>query len=305
MITLGATLNFSSLLYDKDPAQGGVLVNATTVALTITLPPDPITGLTSLASGITVVNPPAVTGTYIYDYITTTLVGRYVGTWLFTMSTGKTVAYSEVFEVEPSDPGFIISLASAKKYLNIPASVTADDDEIRDWLAAITPMVEDIVGVCAPRVITDIGLGGSTSAPQLLGDVTMGSAYATNRIALTTTPVISVTSVTNTYSYAARTYGPTDLVINKDRGLITLLNGYPFMGGPWTVVYLAGRTRIGANITQACKIIIGHLWQTQRGAGTPAYLGGDDQDVPIGAGFTIPNRAMDLLRSDDTGPGVA
>lgn len=304
MITLGATLPFSSLLYDKDPAQGGALVNSTSVTLTITLPPDPVTGLTSNAPGITVTNPPAVTGTYVYNYITTTLVGRYVGTWFFTMASGQTSSYSEVFEVAPSDPGFLISLASAKKHLNIPISDTTNDDEIRDWLAAITPLVEDIVGACSPRVVVDTGIGGSTSAPQLLGDVSMGSAYATNRLSLAVTPVISVASVVNTYSYSARTYPTAELVVNKDRGLVTLANGYPFMGGPWTVTYLAGRTVIPANITQAVKIILGHLWETQRGAGTPAYLGGEDLVVPPGAGFTIPNRAQDLLNADDTGPGV-
>jgi hypothetical protein len=304
MITLGATLPFSALLYDKDPASGGVLVNATSVTLTITLPPDPVTGITSTASGITVGNPPAVTGTYVYSYVTTTLVGRYVGTWLFTMASGQTSSYAEVFEVEPVDPGFIISLASAKKYLNIPSSDTSNDDEIRDWLSAITPMVEDIVGACIPRTVVDMGLGASQMA-SLQGDMAFfGSGAANSAITVRTTPVISVTSVVSTYTNSGRTYATAELVVINDRGQITLKNGWPFIGGPWTATYLAGRTRIGPNITQAVKIILGHLWQTQRGAGSPAYLGGDDLVVAPGAGFSIPNRAQDLLNADDNGPGV-
>ena len=99
MPDLGDTLPFSSKLYDKPVEDGGVLVNATTAALTITLPDG------TAAPGITVTNPPATTGVYQYDYVTTTVPGPFKGRWLFTMATGKTTAYVEAFDVRPADPG--------------------------------------------------------------------------------------------------------------------------------------------------------------------------------------------------------
>ncbi len=156
MPDLGDTLPFSSKLYDKPVADGGVLVNATTAALAITLPDG------TAAPGITVTNPPAVTGTYAYDYSTTTVPGRFTGRWLFTMATGKTSAYVEEFDVRPADPGYVMSLASVKEHLNIPASKTSDDEELRGWLEAVTRLIESRAGeVCRKSFTERHGSGGS------------------------------------------------------------------------------------------------------------------------------------------------
>jgi hypothetical protein len=291
MIDLGDTITFSALLYDKDPAAGGVLVNPVSAALTITLPPDPITGISSVLTP-TITVPPTTTGTFSYA-LPTTLAGRTVGRWLFTMAPvngiTQTTAYSEVHEVQPADPGFIIGLASAKKHLNIPASVTTDDEEIRDWLAAVTRVVEGKVGICTPRIVTD----------------KLDSSYSARVIVLRHTPVISIISIVPAYVFGGgRSYTAAETAVTED-GQLTNLNGWQFLGGPWTITYLAGRTIIPPNITQAAKIILGHIWQTQRGAGTPAYLGGDDVTSGTESGFSVPNRALELLEPDNEGPGVA
>jgi hypothetical protein len=77
-------------------------------------------------------------------YVTTTQAGRYTGRWLFTMGTGKTTTYPEMFDVRPPDPGLIMSLTDAKSHLNITSTV--DDDELRAHLESITRVIEDKVG---------------------------------------------------------------------------------------------------------------------------------------------------------------
>lgn len=291
MIDLGDTITFTALLYDKDPSSGGVLVNPVSATLTITLPPDPITGISATLNP-TITVPPSVAGTFSYS-LPTTLAGRTVGRWLFTMAPvngiSATVAYSEVHEVQPADPGFIIGLAGAKRHLNIPASVTTDDEEIRDWLAAITRVIENEIGVCTPRTVVD----------KLNGD------YRSRVIRLKQVPVISVASIVPSHTLGGgRSYSSAETSVTED-GQLTNINGWEFIGGPWTITYLAGRVSISANVTQAAKIILGHWWQTQRGAGTPAYLGGDDVTSGTESGFSVPNRAMELLEPDSEGPGVA
>lgn len=289
MIDLGDTITFSTKLYDKPIENGGVLVNPVSAALTITLPPDPVTGI-SVTMTPTISPTPATTGTFTYQ-LPTTLVGRTIGRWLFTMAPvsgiAATTSYSEVYEVGPADPGFIIGLAEAKDHLNIPQSVTTEDERIRSWLAAITRVIEYRVGICSPRTITD----------RLNGE------YCTRTIRLKRGPVISVTSITPSHTYSGRSYSPSEVSVTE-HGRLTNNNGWNFIGGPWTIVYLAGRTVIPANITQAALIILGHLWQTRRGAGTPAYLGGDDTTQVPGSSFAIPNRALELIEPDDEGPGI-
>lgn len=277
MLDLGDTLTFSARLYDRDPAESGaVLVDSTSTVLTITLPDG------------TIVTPavpaPSPTGTYEYLYVTTTQVGRYVGRWVFTMATGQTSSYSEVFDVQPGDPGYLISLRDAKRHLNIPSTSTSDDDEIRSWLAGITPVIEDLVGVCVPRTVTD--------------------EYHDNAqiMRLDETPVLSVTTILPWYT-GGLTYAAAALRVDDD-GRVCRLDGIPFVGGPFAVTYLAGRRPIPPNITQAAKIILGHVWATQRGASSLPLAGGDDTNDGR-LGYSIPNRALELLRPDDLGPGVA
>lgn len=270
MPDLGDTLPFSSKLYDKPVADGGVLVNATTVALTITLPDGTTTAPT-------VVNPPTPTGTYAYDYVTTSLAGRVTGRWLFTMATGKTTAYVEEFDVRPADPGYVMSLASVKEHLNIPTTNTTDDEELRDWLESVTRLIESKAGEVTRKSFTERHNGG-------------GSLW------LRHPPVLSVTTIAPWLS-AGTTYAAAD-VRATDSGRVELLSGGCFSGGPFAVTYVAGRAIVPANIIGAAKIILKHLWETQRGASALPLQAADEMSIVPGFGFAVPNRALELLAPD-------
>jgi hypothetical protein len=276
LLDVGGTLSFSAKLYSADPAldPSAVLVNPLTASLTISLD-----GTTIATPVITV--PPAVTGTFAFNY-PTTLPGRYVGRWLFGFVGGETAAHVETFNVQSADPGYLISLAMAKKHLNITS--TDDDDEIRDWLAGITRVVEFYTGACIPKTVVEYQKPGRV-------------------IRLDQRPVLSVASITP-YLTSGISYGPSQFKVTED-GTIRLLSGNSFVGwGDLEVTYTVGRRPTPANIIQAVKIILGHLWETQKGpAGSPVSGGDDSQFIP-GFGFAVPNRAVEMLKPDDEGPAV-
>ena len=276
MVALNSALVFSAKLYDKSPDLGGVLVNAQSVSLTITKPD----GITTSPA---ITNPPTVTGTYSYNYPSATLPGRWVGTWTFTMAGGVVGTYVQMFNVEAADPGYIVSLDDAKKHLDIPLTDTDDDEEILDWLAAITPVIEDMAGACVPRTVVEY-----QDAARILR--------------LNVTPVISITSIAP-YLSAGSTYTSGMVRVTED-GRVLLLSGLRFLNGPFEITYRAGRVPMPANIIQAVKIILTHLWETQRGASGLPLQGGDDVTIIPGLGFAIPNRALQLLKPNDLGPAI-
>jgi hypothetical protein len=285
MPDLGDTLPFRSDLYDKPPAEGGVLTNATTAALTITLP-----DLTELAPAPTIQNPAAVTGRYLYDYTTTPTTaggggaGRYRGNWLFTMPTGRTTAYVEEFDVRETDPGYLGSLASLKDHLNIPATDTTHDEELRDWSESVTRLVEDRCGPVVQRTYTERHESGWS-------------------LWLRHPPVLSLTSV-EPWTSIGISHAVTDLRFTEG-GRVERRDATPLWGGPFEVVYRAGRVVTPPNLRDAWKIILKHLWETQRGAGGLPLQALDETSVVPGYAFAVPNRALELMSPDVRLPDMA
>jgi len=278
MPDLGDTLPFRADLYDKPPGDGGTLVNATTATLTIILP-----DLTTLTPAPTITNPPAVTGKYLYDYVTAPTPGgagsgRYQGRWLFTMATGKTSSYPEEFTVREPDPGYLLSLGSVKEHLNIPQTTTTYDEELRDWSEGATRLVEHRCGSIVQRTYTERHNDG----PSLW---------------LRRPPVVSVTSV-GPWLGSGVTFATADLKVDPDSGRLQRLDGAAFVGGPWAVVYVAGRVVVPQNLQLAGKIIIKHLWETQRGAGGLPLQSMDQVTMLPGFAFAVPNRALELMAPD-------
>src|SRR4051812_20752162 len=96
----------------------GVLANASTVTLTITRD-----GVAEPGSPFTIT--PTTTGQYDKDYAAPA-AGTYVGYW---QATGLNASsYSQVFDVQPADPRYLVSLARAKDHLNIPQTTTTSDE---------------------------------------------------------------------------------------------------------------------------------------------------------------------------------
>lgn len=274
MIDLGDTVALAVAVTDT----AGAAANASTITLTITLPDG-----TTTSPAVT--NPPAVTGQYRVDYVPVQ-AGRHLARWT---TTGPATAYTDQFDVRSTTPGLVISLAAAKAHLQLPASVSTFDEEVRDWLEAATEVVELVSGrVVARRTVVE--------RRDLAGR---------ERFALHSTPVVSLTSVVdvnglNTWSTTA------GFRVDAETGIVDVLLGTAPPSGPTILTYVAGPLVVPARYSGAAKMILRHLWTTQR-----AQLGGQARkvaasptdDVVTVAGYSVPRAAVELI--GDALPGIA
>lgn len=270
MIDLGSVFQVAVDVLDAS----GALTNPSSATLTLTLPDG-----STLTPAVPL--PPAATGKLRVDYVTTQ-VGRHA--WRMVTS-NPTTAYSDVFDVRPAVPTGIVSLADARAQLNFGATETADDDELRGSIGAATRAVERALGkVVVRRSFTDRFTVGGSATQVLLRNV----------------PVLSLTSFVS--ADGATSWDVGSLQADGETGLVTVESG-PAFTGVLDGTYQAGYAVIPENYQLAGKIILQHLWETQRGA-MGVQLGGGDVDMALASrGFAIPRRALELL--DTQLPGVA
>lgn len=261
----------------RDP--GGTLTNAATAAVTVTLPD----GTTATPA---VTNPPAVTGQYEADYVTEQ-PGRHTVRWVFS---GPAYASTDVLDVRPEQSPAILSLRDAKQHLNLSLADTGEDDEVTFWNNAATTAVEYFTGPVVVRTVTE--------------DHAVGVVQA---LALRRPPVLEVTAVAPLLD-GGTSYDPDRLNVDGPVGIVSRKDG-GLLRGPLRTTYRAGRLVVAENISGAARIILQHLWATQRptrGGGLPGARDDFSVTEPIpGLGYAIPNRAVQLLNPDDQGPGLA
>lgn len=245
----------------------GALANAGAVALTITLPD----GTTASPA---VSNPS--TGRYQVDYTPAT-AGRYSVRWVATGA--NACAHTDAFDVAEATPPLIVSLRDTKTHLNMSLTTTTNDEELRGFVSAATDAVEFLIGPVVVRTYTEVIEG-----PRRV-------------LTLAHTPVVSVTTIAPVVT-GGTTYLASDVDVDTNTGVVRLLAGGTFSGGPWRVTYKAGRTVIQGNIRLATLIIVQHMWRTQRGSQLATRSRDpDDYTDPIpGLGYSIPNRALELLQ---------
>jgi hypothetical protein len=268
VIDLGAVYQVAVDVADASDAP----TNPSSADLTIMLPDG-----TTISPGVPV---PTTIGQVRVDYVTAQ-TGRHV--WRLVTS-GPTTAYADVFDVQPAAPDSIVSLDEARAHLNMRPTETTDDDELRGFVAAATRAVERALGrKVVRRTITDrFDLSGAVT--QLL---------------LRNVPVLSLTSAVS--ADGATTWNVADLQPDVETGSITVVSG-PALSGSVDLTYQVGMVVVPDDYRLAAKIIIQHLWETQRGT-MGVQLGGDNEPYMPGRGFAVPRRALELL--DPPLPGVA
>jgi hypothetical protein len=265
----------------------GALANAGgTVTLTIGLPDG-----TSSTPAFT--NPSV--GRYQCDY-SPTMAGRHTVRWVATGT--NTSSYSDVFDVRPASPGYIVSLSDVRAFLN---KSTVDDETLRGYIEAATVVIENwrnekiVRSTVVDRISTFRGVNTMTRNTRGY-EAGYQAGGAMRQLTLSTGPVLAISSVARADgSYAWDTAA---LDVDLNAGTITVNYG-PLFFGLIVVTYVAGYSIIPANYTLAAKIIIEHLWQLQRQPSiTPAganLFGNDDSSVIIPMGFAVPARAAELL----------
>lgn len=246
-----------------DPADVG------TIALAITLPDG-----TAVDPAPSITNPPDVTGTYTYDYLTT-MAGLHTYRWL---ATGENAAaYADSFNVIDSTWRAIVGLAETKTHLGI----TDDDadEKLRGFILSASAVVEGIVGAVARRTVTETYHGGGCA------------------LVLRSGPVLSITSVTeNGTAVDSSNYSV------SDAGVLYRASNY-IPNGIWlaginnvTVTYVVGRTVVPFSVLDATKELIRINWRPQQGGNYSPFDQGTDDDYgtrevgEIRLGFSSPHR---------------
>ena len=214
------------------------------------------------------------------------------GHYQFAVTAAGSVADPAVGSFDAFDPFEVrvMSLADAKDMLNIPAANTTNDAELDGWIASI-----------------ESGLERFTGGPVISRTVTERAemqAYQTV-IPVRQRPLVSVASITGAGGGLIDISAGLDLDVNA--GLIRRALGLPFYGPffSWlpqvTVTYTAGwGTAVPAAFNSFARIVIQHLWETQRGPVAMPMAGEMVSAVP-GFGFAIPARAAELLNGSQDG----
>jgi uncharacterized phiE125 gp8 family phage protein len=192
-----------------------------------------------------------------------------------------------------ADP--IITTTEAKDFLNITSS--ALDAELSLFINAASQVIVNRIGpVSGSPTVSEWHDGGS---PRI--------------VLRQQTPIQSVTSVTE--SYGTVTYTLTAVVLDQspavtaygysvdlDRGLIIRRASgvaVPFAAGTSNVhvTYVAGYATVPEDIKHAAKLLLKHMWDTQR-AGRP---GAGPEPT---AAYTLPRRVEEILAPHII-PGIA
>jgi hypothetical protein len=250
----------------------GTPVNPDTATLTITLPDD---------STVTPAVPtPTTVGQLRVNYVTTQ-VGRHL--WRM-VTTNPITAYADVFDVRDQAPVAIVSLADTKKQLNIDATDTGDDDELRGFITGASLAVERELGnVVARRSFTE-----------------RRTAVSDGRVLLSNEPVLAVTSAVS--ADGSTTWALEDLDVDDASGLVAAKSGAP-LSGDVDFTYTAGLRIVPDDYQLATLIVVQHLWETQRGRYGAVPGGSTEPEYMSGRGFALPRRALELL--DTSLPGIA
>lgn len=174
-----------------------------------------------------------------------------------------------------------VTLDEVKAHLNLSTGTGPMDTELGAFLDRAEAA---IVARCGPLV--------SESVTERV----RGSRRA---LSVSTTPVLSVTSVT---PVAGSALTVADLVVDGEAGVIEMLSGSSFGSSWYDVVFAAGHganaQAVPADLRLALLELVRHLWATQRGGGT-ARIGSPPSDssantVP-GAAYLFPFRVEQLL----------
>ena len=261
----------------------GALANATAVTCTITLP-DGTTASPAVTN----------TGTGLYDInYSPTQIGRHTVRWVATGTNAS--AYADEFTVRDYAKMGIVSLSEVKDHLNIPATTTSLDEELRRFIDAASDLCEQYVG-CV--------LGRETFTNELYNG-------NTDVLVLRNPRAMSITSVYENgtlLSAADYTLDPTG------QRLFRVTSGTfnnPNYFGIWApgvnairVSYISGFTNPPPSAKQGVLEVIRHLWQTQRGSANVLTRNQTGDDFYPTATFSLPRRAMELLDPISL-PGIA
>jgi len=223
------------------------------------------------------VSTPTVTGvtTVHTASFTANQAGRWLASWIITGGD----SYTDIVDVWQADPRFLISLDDARSALNLTTTNTISDADLRLYIAAATPVIEDIAGPILSSTAT--ATGDACKASVLLGS-----------------PANTITSVT--VDGVAFTAYTVDLVA----GVVTATAG-SFGGTKVTVTYTLGSSIIPPNIRLATREEVRFLVQIGKQGARPTTPAMESGSSWTPSGFAVPKRVIELCSPNDRVWGFA
>lgn len=200
--------------------------------------------------------------------VSVTFTPDMAGRWLIRW-TSSTVfgAYSDVVDVWPTDPKFIISLDDARTALQMSPNTAPDQlEDLRLYIAAATPIIESMVGPVTVRTQTQ--------------RVQRGWSFA----ALYDRP----NSITSIVLDDATTVPSGDYVVDLDAGMVVF--NYA-LGQAATITYASGPALVPPNVRQATRELVKHWWQIGRNSRAATA---PPAEAWTPAGFAVPRRVIEL-----------
>lgn len=199
------------------------------------------------------------------------MAGRWLVRW---SSTGEAAAYADVVDVWPADPRFLIPLDEAAKGLKWTAATPPErSEDLRLYVAAATPVIEDITGPLLVRTEVHATWGGA-GAVLLPGNPSGIVSVVANGV-----PV-------------------TDFVPDLNAGVVhagTRFAPSSFPTGEVVVTYTVGAVEIPPNLRLAVRELVRHWWQIGMQATGGAIRGTSAEDeVFTQSGYAVPRRVMQL-----------
>jgi hypothetical protein len=240
---------------------------------TVRWPTAPDTGPYALAvkkpDGVTLDPAPTVTGyrESVQAEFVPSMPGRYLLSW----TANGAGAHTDVLDVWPQDPQFLISIDEVLAGLRLPPNADpAKAQDLRLYLAAATPVIEDITGpmLAATKTFTTQGGRASVVLPhmptQILG-ITVGGA-----------PVV-------------------DYQADLESGVIDG-GARSFGNGALVVTYRVGNAEIPPNVRLATRELVRFWWQGgMQGSGGGGVRGSQaDSEAFTPSGYAVPRRVMEL-----------
>lgn len=177
----------------------------------------------------------------------------------------------------------VISLAEAKRALNIEAADTSQDTELASYITAVSRRLDEKCGAIVKRTVTDEEYPGGTgmivlrqapASPNASTTISTVTEYSGGSAQVLTAEALT-TSTAYDYAFDAKT------------GMISRRS-------TWTnatfglqrvkITYSAGRYADTASVDQkfkqAAAIMLSHLWRAEQGVGGSATFGGADESGP-------------------------
>lgn len=256
--------------------------------LTITLPDQ-----TTVAPSVS--NP--ATGTYTAVY-TAVQAGYHKVAWTCADSTYPG-ASADVFDVLPLASSSVLSLADAKSVLSIAASSTMWDDLVTRITGSVTQWLTWRCGVVVSQTVTEeLSVGGLTV--QLSNPINAALAAWTQVPPQFSADTSRVVPSPPSPMFPVMVYGVTyplaQLYCDPVKGTVRHTSGLPFYYGPYLWQYTAGYEVIPESMLMAASVTLKHLFGLERGGAGVAAAGSADEETTLTPfGFSVPNRAEELI----------